>query len=100
MKKYFTAAVLVIIAIFSFPRQNVLAGEETSAQLLDQLYEEVEMDQIDLSDDDYFYQITGYNDLYSFLSAIISANIHLIFRRGGRRLWTFSCSSSKRRYPP
>jgi stage III sporulation protein AE len=79
MKKYFTAAVLVIIAIFSFPRQNVLAGEETSAQLLDQLYEEVEMDQIDLSDDDYFYQITGYNDLYSFLSPIISGEYSFDF---------------------
>lgn len=54
MKKYIIASVLLIAVFFAFPCRNVQAGEDTSAQLLNQLYEEVEMNQIDLAGNDYF----------------------------------------------
>lgn len=84
MKKYFAAAIFLILAFLAFPCGKVSAAEGTSEQLLNQLYEEVEMNNIDVSSNDSFYQITGYDDLYSFLSAIVSGEYAFDFQA----LWT------------
>ncbi len=80
MKKYFAAAVLLVFVCFALPCQSVSAAEGASDQLLNQLYEEVEMNRIDVASNDYFYQITGYDDLHAFLSAVISGEYTFDFR--------------------